>query len=101
MLTCTDMASSSTKPALSNPASVDFSKCVLDVASLDFFLPNRDKSPGAAKLGEEALRCEDFLRLETSNIEADREDTWLVRRAMVSGLSWLMSRTSDRKCPTS
>ena len=88
---------------MSKPSEQDFSKYVLEVASLDFFRPKRDRSPvDAARFGEETLRCDDLLRFDTSNIDAEMlEDTWLVSLAMVSGLSWLMSRTSERKCPTS
>ena len=67
---------------------------------MDFLRPNLANKPpaeAAARLGDEALRCELFLRLDTSNMEAEREDTWLVSLAMVSGFIWLMSLTSETK----
>lgn len=89
---------SSMKAALFSP-SEDFNRWVLEVAgSLDFLRPNFDnRPPEAARLGEDALRWEELLRLDTSNMEAEMEDTWLVSRAMVSGFIWLMSRTSATK----
>ena len=86
------------KAALFSP-SEDFNRWVLEVAgSLDFLRPNFDnRLPEAARLGEDALRWEELLRLDTSNMEAEMEDTWLVSRAMVSGFIWLMSRTSATK----
>ena len=90
------LAESSTNPALSNP-SVDFSKCVFDVANFDFLpRPHLVKSPGTgppgtARLGDDTDKLEVFLRLETSNIEAEMEDTWLVSLAIVVGFSWLRS----------
>ena len=63
---------SSWKAALSRP-SEDLSKCVLEVATLDFFFLL--KSPEPARLGEDTLRWEDLERLERSNMELEMAET--------------------------
>ena len=52
---------------------MDLSKCVLEVATLDFFFLL--KSPDPARLGEDTLRWEDFERLERSNMELEMAET--------------------------